>query len=316
MFISIQNYKKVALGVITSALLTGCGGGGSSSGNSGSLGFPSNAVSAQPTIANGKRVEDAVAKDQAIYSVNAVSSSSNQNLALTMKKVNETIQKVDKNYYSLNKTITETEYCSNRGSVNISGTETSAGVNVTLTYNNCDNDGTLFNGKVLGIMSDFDYTYDEFTKVDMRFLSDFTMQELGLSLKVISGSSVFTEYSNITDYNEADNMEMTINSISEVNGIKTGQQNSVYYFDLSSYNSFSMYQTSGKVYIDNLSSYVTYDTDYDMSQTPFVFNSSVLSSGEARYNMADGGKVKIIVESGESRVYVDANGDGIYELSE
>jgi len=40
-------------------------------------------------------------------------------------------------------------------------------------------------------------------------------------------------------------------------------------------------------------------------------------SGEARYIMGNNGKVKIVVESTDSvKTYVDADGDGGYELSE
>ena len=77
-----------------------------------------------------------------------------------------------------------------------------------------------------------------------------------------------------------------------------------------------MYQTQGKIYIDNLNSFVNYDTTYDMSQTPFVFSYKGLLSGEARYNMSSGGKVKIVAESNKAVTYVDANGDGVYELRE
>jgi hypothetical protein len=81
-----------------------------------------------------------------------------------------------------------------------------------------------------------------------------------------------------------------------------------------------MYQTKGRIYIDNLASYVTYDTTYDMSKTPFVFNKNGTiknDDGEARYNMSGNGKVKIIASQEDDgvKIYIDEDGDGVYSLN-
>ena len=311
----------LSLAVISTLGFTGCGGGGGSSSSGGSsLSFPSNAVNAEPTIENGEKVEKVVAQNQqSSYAINAVSSSNNQNIALTMKKITDTIKiiDIDKNTYSLNETINETESCPSGGTMNYSGSGSeTGGATITITFDNCSQYGILMDGKILTNMSNYNSTYDDYTTVNMTFLSDFKTSGTGVDGKITNGSTTKTEFSDITELNEANNMKMTISAISEMNGVKTGQKDAVYYFDLSSYSNPSMYQTSGKIYIDNLTSYVTYDTSYDMSQTPFVFSNSGLNSGEARYNMTDGAKVKIVAEAGEAKTYVDADGDGIYELSE
>ena len=282
------------------------------------LPFPSNAVSARPTLENGKQVKEVVAQNQqASYSINAVNSSNNQNIALIVKKVNNIIQQMDMNFYSINEVFNETESCSNGGSMtyNANGSET-GGAKVTTTFNSCNEDGTTINGKVLSTLSNYNSLYDDYTNIDSIYLSDLTMSSYTLNIRILKDSTSKIQISNIYGPEEAGNMKIEVTTISEINGVKTGQYNSVYYFDLSSYYSTIMYQTSGKIYIDNLASYVTYDTSYDMSKTPFVFDSYGLTSGQARYNMANGGKVKIIAESNQAKTYVDANGDGTYELSE
>jgi len=316
----MRNIKTLGISLIVAATLsigfTGCGGGGDSSSGS-SLSFPSNAVSAEPTIENGEKVEEVVTQDpQTMYSINSVNSSNTQNIALTMKQLNEVLkEKVDLNYYSLNETINETESCSNGGTIKISGSGSeTGGATIDMTFNNCDYYDVSLDGKITTSMSNYNSTYDDYANISMTFVTDFTVSTSGITAKIIQGSTTKLEYSNFTGWYEADKLKMTISAISEVNGIKTGQRDAVYYFsNLTS--TPSMYQTSGKIYIDNLASYVDYDTSYDMSQTPFIFNGSGLDSGEAHYIMSNGGKLKIVVEGGAVVVYIDADGNGDYELN-
>ena len=77
-----------------------------------------------------------------------------------------------------------------------------------------------------------------------------------------------------------------------------------------------LYQKKGIIYIDNLTKYAEYDTSYDMSKTPFIYNFFYgLQSGEARYNLSNGSKMRIVIE-GSVKVEVDTNGDGEYELTD
>ncbi len=295
---------------------TGCGTGSSSEGTA-SLSFPSNAVSAAPTIENGKRVKEIVAKNQqTAYSINAINTSSSQNIVLSIKQTTDLINQVDLKFYSLNATVNQTEACYDGGTMNISGSGSeTGGTSLTITFNKCNQNGMVLNGKLLTNASNYNSTYGAYTNTDITYLSDTTVSASGITSIVYSGSTVKLHISNITGYFSANTMKLYLSTLEETNSIKSGQKNSVYYFDLST-SLPKMYQTSGRLYINNLASYVDYDTSYDMSQTPFVFGYSGLNSGEARYIMANGGKVKIVAESGQAKTYIDANGDGIYELSE
>ena len=91
---------------------------------------------------------------------------------------------------------------------------------------------------------------------------------------------------------------------------KFGQQNCEYFISDKDYQE-ELYQTKGRIYINNLESYVDYDTSYDMSVTPFVFNYSGVVSGEGRYIMANGANLKVF----HDRVEIDADNDGTYELA-
>lgn len=307
----------LSLAVISTLGLVGCGSDSSSGGNSSSsssLSFPSNAVSAAPTIDNGKKVKEVVAQNQqSAYSINAVSNSGSQNVALTMKKINDFVNKQDYlNTYSLNETVDETDPCLDGGTTHYSGSGNDIdGGTITMTFNQCNEYGTTIDGKIFTTMSNYNSTYDDYAKIDVKYLSDLTVSTTELSAKILKNST-----ENLEMNFETSTMKMKISAISEINGIKNGQQNAVYYFDLSSSSNISMYQTAGKVFIDDLASYVTYDTSYDMSDTPFVFSGSGLDSGEAHYIMANGGNVKIVSENGAAKTYVDADGDGTYELSE
>jgi hypothetical protein len=323
----MKKIKSIGLNITLAATLglTGCGGGGgsssgnsSSSGNNSNLSFPSNAVSATPTIENGEKVKDVVAKNQkTAYSINSIDTpSSSKNVALVMQEITNVTNQINVQFYALNETINQTESCSDGGTISYSGSGSdTGGATITYTFNNCNEYGVILNGKFLAKMSNYNSTYDDYTTLNVTYLSDTTVSASGSTVKIYSGSTETLNFTNITGYGSANTLKMTLSAIEEVNSIISGQKDSVYYFDLSS-SQPKMYQTAGKIYINNLDSYVDYDTSYDMSQTPFIFNYSGLESGEARYIMANGGKAKIIAESGQSKVYIDTDGDGIYELSE
>ena len=317
----MKNVLSKGLIVVMGLGFVACGGGGSSSGsssNGNTLAFPSNSIKAKATIENGKKVKEVVAKNQkSNYVLNAVDSSDNQNIAFTLQTLYDIInQETPFNNYALNETIDETEPCSDGGTIHSSGSGSdTTGGTITTTFNNCNIDGATINGRIFSKIYNYNSEHDGFENVDISFLTNTSVTVNKLSSIIYANSTINTKTTTFSNYGDSENIELKISAISEVNGKKSGQNNAIYYFNnLSS--SPSMYQTEGKVYIDNLASFVTYDTSYDMSQTPFVFNSYNLISGEARYNMASGGKVKVVVKSNKAKVYIDANGDGNYELSE
>ena len=315
----------VSLAVVVS-VFTGCVDDESASfGDTSDLSFPVNAVSAKPTLENGKKVENATATNQigGVPGLNSVSNNSKLNTALLGSKISKRLLKHIKDTniesYSLNETIDSTDECPSGGTLRSYGSanETNEG-SITFTAVNCNDGYEIINGSVYITMKNFDDTFGDFKDMTVKFMTDFTMKKVSDdSMAKISANSYMAvsvinfSYGNMQKFKSAMSLQATDGSE------KYGLKDCEFYFKDNG-DEMEMYQTKGKVYIDSLASYVDYDTDYDMSETPFVFSDSVDApiSGEARYNMADNGKVKIKVESNKVKTYVDANGDGVYELSE
>jgi len=321
----MKKIYKILLLAVFSYLFVGCGSVGSDQNvdDSSIQKFPTSASVAEPTLENGEKVEEVVAKNQnATFSPTAQDIKQYQSSPMSVKYVNDLILKDVKleGIHSLGDTISQTEDCVDGGSYtySLNGSET-GGITMVMDYNNCSQHNGMINGKISVKYSNYDESFASlglgYKTVDIEYVTDFSMDLYGVKYIVYKGSSTtsnFLEY----DPNTAQmKLKMQLNIIMDLNGVKDGQKDSVYYFEIKD-NKVSMYQTQGTIYIDNLSSYVTYDTSYDMSKTPFVFSSTIIESGEARYNMADGAKVKIKEEGGDIITYVDADGDGTYELRE
>ena len=316
----------LSLAVISTLGFTGCGGGGgSSSGATSGLSFPSNAVSAAPTLANGQKVEDATATNQTsgIPLLNGVNSNSKLNVGLLGSQLTTSLAKkiknIDLNAYSLNEVVDETSNCSGGGTMHYSGSgDDTSGGTFTFAATNCKEGNEKINGSIYASISNKDATSGEFKDISIKFTSDFTVTNLSdSSLAKISKNSYFNVNSTSWDSSgDPKNFKLSMSMIATDGSQSYGIQDAIFYFTSNGSNA-SMYQTTGKIYIDNLASYVNYDTSYDMSQTPFVFDYyGNLTSGEGHYNMANNGKVKIVAKSNEAKTYVDADGDGTYELSE
>jgi len=316
----MKTFKILSLSLTAIAVLgfSGCGSSGGGSSTTPTIAFPSDAVDAEPTIENAEEVKDVVAQNQnSAYSINAVSTSDSQNIAIGMKLISDTTMKIEKNFYALNETINETEECSEGGSINYSGSGSeTGGATITYSFNNCIDSGITMNGKITTVLSNYNETYSDYTYYKTTYVTDLLLSFSNYSIKILGGSTTDITFTDIVDTYTANGMKMDISAITDTNGEKNGQENAVYYFKNQDYYSTSMYQTQGKIYINNLTSYVTYDTSYDMSQTPFVFDYNGLTSGEAHYLMANGAKVKVTVNGGEATVAVDTDGDGVYDLSE
>ena len=300
-------------------LLSGCGGSGSSSTNNG-LSFPSNAIDAKPTIENAKKVRDVVATNQTNGGtmLNSVEDESKLNITLISKKIVSKViklnKKLDLDTYALNETVNETYPCKNGGTVHYSGSgEDEVGGTLTLKLQGCTINNLQMTGSLYMTIAEFSREMDDFKKISVKYLTDFKLKDLG-------GSSVITILKNgfqnmdISKYDssgEIENFKMFM-TVQATNGSKKyGQKDTLFYVSKRG-NQTVLYQTKGRVYIDNLASYVDYDTSYDMSKTPFVFVDK-LESGESRFNMLGKGKVKIIIEYNEVKTYIDADGDGVFE---
>ena len=321
--------KKNMISKITSLLLVGISAsmiGCSADSDSGtsdaaSLSFPTNAVVAEPTLENGILVEDAVATNQTsnISLLNGVESSSKLNVALLGTQVSDAISKKIKganlNSYALNGTISESYSCSGGGIMSINATETEfVSATMTMSLAQCNEGGTVMNGSIYGSLSNYDANFNDYKDMTLKFTSDFTVTEGATQSKIVKNSYMTA---NVLSYTYSSMTAKYAMSMQATDGTDSyGIKDAIYYGTSDGYYT-SMYQTQGRIYINNLASYVDYDTTYDMSATPFVFSGSSITSGEARYNMENGGKVKIAVESYDNPItYVDVNGDGTYELRE
>lgn len=308
--------------------LTGCGGGGSDGevvSSSTALVFPSDSVMAEPTLVNAQKVRDVVVGGtlDALPLLNSVNNSSKVNLELlsrsVSKKIIEYTKDINIDTYSLNEVINEQIDCNTSGTMDISSSFDITGGTITITFNECnDGDDLILNGSMQESVSDYDIAAGNFKTVAITFTTDLTVTDLSQTLiaKIVQGSYINMNILTFDIYGVPQTYKLSM-TIQATDGIEiVGVENVVFYYDETNVPDMEMYQTAGKIYIDNLAKYVEYDTTYNMSVTPFIFLNGVLTTGEARYNMADGGKMKIVIVDGIVTTWVDADGDGTYELTD
>jgi len=278
-------------------LFTGCGGGSNSTnnnssdtGNGNSSLFSPNAIKAEPTIANGKRVKEVV---------------------LSVPNVGIDSTFIYNDFFNLSNG-EHTQNCPQGGTLSLTLNKNENSVNMAINANNCNWGDVIMNGKINIIARNFDNSANKYKNYITEYSTDFIATYNSYELKIFANSyierNVNFENGNWKDYNLSISLRAT-------NGNKyVGLQNCKFYFTKDG-NLEKFYQTKGKIYIDQ-DLYVEYDENYDMSQTPFEFSNSTLINGEARYTMSNNSKMKIVVESNEAKVYIDSNNDGEFELSE
>lgn len=328
----MKKIKSFSVSVALATLLIGCGGGGSSSVESTSGGSSSslnasfqNALIAEPTIENATEVEETiVSNDVTSFNVlNSVNSNNKLSSAEITKTLFNTVSKdiatVNINNYSLNETVNETFSCSNSGSYSISGTGSETGpISLNITYNNCNESSIVLNGNLSLNTSGYVSSADNYTNMNISFSNNFSFVTNYLNFTIHSGSYINTTTSEFdSTYGLPSKYVIETTFISTLEGETYGVEDAIYNYDETSGN-FSFYIEQGKFYANNMGIYVNYDESYDMSQTPFIYSSygSFENGGEARFTMSNSGKMKIVIESNTVVSYVDANGDGTYEIIE
>jgi len=317
-----MKYVLLSVSLVTSMFIaTSCGGGGGSTETTTTTKetlFPSNASVAEPSIENAKEIKAVLLKDVSSLYANSEStqnSTTNTNTLVEANKVNEKIAKrLLKESYSLNEAVTETSNCIDGGTITLNGTGTQTETTIVLdaiaTYNKCSEYGMIIDGKAhLSLSSS--YENDVYTsRLYTEYLSDTTITNSTLSMKVLQGSNVLIEQENLAQRTTLNSVELHIYT-----NKKYASKDLILYAYESAYE-YQSFQASGTIYINNLENYVTLDPDYDSSKTPFLIQDNRLITGESRYLMANGAKAKLVIENGAFKVYVDSNGDGVYELSE
>jgi len=340
--------RVLGISLVASALFVGCGGSSSSGGvkegpsnnpttepTTDPTTEPAEPVMAAPTIENGVKVRNAVAGSNkgVVSGLNSVSSSSELNAGLEGVSLSKSLMKYVKVAnvvpYSLNQTVDRVEDCAESGTIRYTGTfQGKEGGTMTVVADHCDEGDDYINGEYSVAYRDFDDEIKEFKYYEVEFITDIDQRNEWKRFSATSsaGSTMKVEVMDFDDEGYKENYKLTVTKES-TDGVKKYKLKDCVYYIKEGLDYTEMYQTEGTVYIDNLESYVTYDTTYDMSKTPFIFreDDGVLFRGEARYNMSGNGKVKVVaadnetkydVNVEEAKVYVDSDGDGVYELSE
>jgi hypothetical protein len=311
-----MKFSSLSLAVVAALSfgLSGCGGD-SDSDSTPSLSFPS---SAEVVEVNSQEAAEEVV--EAVFSDNG-GEVSGLNNAISTKKVGiveavntlktltkESISKLDT--YALNETVNETEECYYDGSMTIKGSGSESGYSVEYSFNNCDDGYGVVNGsmRVEGSSSYTDNYDVENSSTKITLLSDYVVTTDYYSLKIYKGSVVEESYT--FDWNTYDEEGDTKSSvIIEQGSDKFGSDKLEEHYASIDYDD-SYYFKAGKVYTNNLASYLTVDESYDASQTPFNGY-----DGKAKFIGANSSSITIS-ETGyydEYLVEVDENNDGIVD---
>ena len=317
----------ISLAVISTLGFIGCGGGGGSS--SDNLSFPSNAVVAEPTPKNAKEVRNAIITRTDIdympglnkvnNNASKVNNSSKLNILLFSNiLIFELTKDINMQSYSLNEVVDDIESCSDGGTIRYKGSGDDVnGGSLTITANNCKEGDIIINGSVYMTIKNLDSSVNEFKDHKVKFITNFTVEDLsnGDKVTILPNSYGVINIIKFDSFGNWKEVKFFMSAKKVINNkYKYGFKDCIYYFT-KKYNSMKYYQTQCRIYINNLTSYVDYDKSYDMSKTPFVVSKNgTLTDGKAYYNMANNGKVKIVVvESNEAKVYLD-DGNGSFKL--
>jgi len=302
---------KLGLSIVSASLLiSGCGGGDSD----GSSAFFDKADLAPVTVKSGKEVAKNVATGKSSsglgkFSIDSsdsekvITDASSNTALLSTLMVQMAKDNTKYTPYSLNQAIDNESRCTDGGSIRVSGDGNQNEMHILGSYKDCKIGSNTFNGSM---------------KIDIKMKNSRTMEYMNLNFP-----SDFEASTGLQKIRYFKNSKIEMNNISgssfdmlttlkvDVDGRLHGSDNSKWHFD-----GDSMYQVSGKEYIDNLGSYVTYDKGYDMSKTPFRYDYKGIKSGEAHYVGANGGKIVLKAEDGDLLVKVDSDNNGDFETQE
>lgn len=300
--------KSLSLGVLlASVLLTGCGGGGGPLG----VNFPNNAVLAEATQENGEKVAKATVSRSASYGLNNIDDSSGANTSLIARNISNILSKSVENLpqsNALNSIGSIIEDCDIKGT--ISGSFNADTGAYAITYTNCKNTGfDTITGSLSGTIEFIKLNgEDELKKAALEVKSALSMKKNDIVYSTMQvGSFMNVEYSVAGD--DTEDVTITLSAIGVENNQKYGCKDCKFHVKLLTNHDIQIYQTKGQLYIgNNLEAYVTYDTSYNMSATPFVFSNNdgrVNDGGIARYTAKDNKTIGIKAESGVVNLYID-----------
>jgi len=272
-----------------------------------------NATEASASVATGEAVAKSLVSttDSPLNSVQADQSANVARESYTMiSSVIDNLKGVNPST-SLNavQSFNETIACADGGSYTLSGSidDVTYAYNITSNYNNCNEFGSISNGSITisGSITDLNNFYGSISfKVNSNY-------------SYVVGSSSMTMYAG-TNFNmelTAANTIFTQTIKIDYNGELFGSENTRWVINNSN---FSMYQTSGREYLDNLTSYIDYDTTWDMSLTPLTFIGSDVTGGETQYKFANGAVMHLTVQSTNVvliEIYLNGDTSGVPDTS-
>jgi len=154
---------------------------------------------------------------------------------------------------------------------------------IKYTYNSCLQNGYYYDGVIIRKKSGdrLEIKYDEDFKVDSEYGNS--------SLFIKGGSKIVLEEIGSNRY------KIELNIVYSADGKRAGFEDVVFIYNDSDN---SMYQTKGRVYLNDLQEYAQFDENYNMRYTPLVYDddNSVIS-GEFYYRFR-GAYLHVVIDDG------------------
>ena len=270
---------KLILLSAASFAIVACGGGGSPIDRD-SL-FPSNSYLAYANDKNANELIDFIFG----YNTDSILPRTQKKVANTKRLtvLNFVFEKLKELHKPLNKSKRLTDYSEicDEGSVYKNAIDANR---VELRYINCQQGDFIYNGTLREEKTP--------TKISDKYLTNFTIRDIydSSSLIVKRGSSIVSQKLNDEEH------KIILNIVTSQNGKSNGFRDSEFIFNETEQ---TMYQISGRIYINNLKEYVKYDSSYDMRYTPFVYADGTIVDGEARYIFRDA-LLDLTINNGEA----------------
>lgn len=301
-----------AISICTAVFMSGCGGGGSSSG--GNSGLPALDVpAAEATQANGEEAVDTILGMDGYASgigfLSASSSESSKGFDLVSFGIEQgkRLQSADLSY-ALNASDSYTYDCYDSGSISYSVSYSSSSVSGTITYDHCVEYGVAMNGQIkMSETGDLEnYVLDTLAE---SFTTDFTIDYGDSVYTIHKGTYIDYDFSTFDYWNDVDAGVVKSSlwiSYGDLNyrydDLTVGFEDDYYYGE------FTRCYKAGRIYVNNLSGYLDIDSTYDSScSDPFVwdyYNSYGLVSGSME-----------LVGSNETRVHVEVTATNTIEVT-
>ena len=306
-------FKAIAL-VFVTLLFVGCNEDTPDESSDGVTELVFSGAEATLTTTTGEELAENLATSQSASSLNSVDSSEGVNSALASISLLPAILNARNNIEPTSdplnavQTITETTVaCTDGGTMTLSGTvdDVTYAIDLTTSMSSCI-EGTLTTSGSMQVTGTIDNS--GVGTLSTKILSNYseTDSSYGNTVIMYAGTTIsFTL--------DGTNIVFTSSIKASVNGVIYASENSSWVSDLYA---TSMYQTSGREYINNMTEWVDFDTSYDMSATPLVYSAGVLVSGESQYVFSSGGTIHLTVTSDNTvQVDVDNEPDGTIDTT-